>query len=111
MPGNLIGRMYNANVELLGPVALRSGRWHVPVILLLVVNEYGRLIRGVNHITIGVPREGQPADEMRVRLERIVIIIEKRGPRRTREDHGVIGAGAFQRLVVAGPDGLDVIRI
>ena len=48
---------------------------------------------------------------MRIGLERIIIVIEKYRPRCTRKNDRVTPARAFERLVVAGLNSLDMVRI
>ncbi len=111
MTRDVIARMHHAHVELIGPVALRIRGWQVPIVLLLVIHEYRRFARRVDHVTMRRLRQWQPADKVRVWFEGIVVIVEKRGPWRTREYDGVIGSRPFERLVVAGLDCLDVVRV
>ena len=111
MPRNILTRVNHTNFELIGPVSGRVCRRQMPVVLLLVIDQHRCFARRVNHITTRCLRERQPADEMRVGFEGIVIIVQEHGPRRARKYDRVAGARAFERLVMAGFDGLDMVWI
>ena len=101
MPGNVFVRVHHANLELIDPVSFRVGWRQMPVVFLLVIDQHRDFPRRVNHIRIRYLCERQPADEMWIGFERIVIVIQEHGPRCTRKNDRVAGACALERLVVA----------
>ena len=96
MTCDVIQRVYDAHVEIVRPVTIRVGWRRVPVVLLLVIDEDRLFAGGVDQVAERVFGQRQPADEMRIRLERIVVVVEEDELRRAGEDDGVPGTGDFQ---------------
>ena len=77
----------------------------------LVVKEYRFFTGRVDDVGQRHRNQGQPAHEMRVRLERVRMIIKKCDLGAAREHDGMGGAGLFKRIVVAREQGFHVCRI
>ncbi len=109
--GYVAGVADDAHVEMRRPETVRSARHHVPVVARLVVDEYRRLTGRVNDAGGRQCRQRRPADEMRVRFERKIIVVEESGLRATGVNDGVAGTSTFQCPVIAGADGVEVLWI
>ena len=83
----------------------------MPVITWLVIDQYRCLSGRVGDVAEWRICQRHPAHEVRVRLERIIVVIEKHADRRTGENHHVIGTGPLERPVVARLQGADMLRV
>ena len=101
-------RMHDADVEMIGPVAFGRTGHDVPIVAGLKVDE-DRGLAGRVH-DVGKRQVGQrcPADEMRVRLERVVIVVQERNLGSAGVDNRVAGASFVQRVIVPRRDGLQM---
>ena len=49
---DIVDRVHNPNIEMIGPVPLGIGWWRMPVILFLVIDQHGQFTRRMNQVTI-----------------------------------------------------------
>ncbi len=108
---DIVYRVHHPNIEMVGPVALRIGWRRMPVIFFLIIDQDGQLARRMDQIAIWRRRQRQPADEMRIGLERVVVVIQKYQPGRARKYDRVTRSRFFQRMVMALSYRLDMRRV
>jgi hypothetical protein len=74
---NLVRRMYDANVEMISPIATGFAWHNVPVVARLVVDENWLLAGRVDDVGKWQLRQRGPAYEVRIGLERVMVVVEK----------------------------------
>ena len=111
VPGDVVYRVHDSNIKMIGPVTLRVGRWRVPVILLLIIDKNGHFAWRMNQVAKGCRRQRQPTHEVRIGFERIVGVIQKHELWRTGKYDGVASARYLKRMVVPRLDRLDMRRV
>ena len=109
--GNVVNRVHDSDIEMIGPVTLRVGRRRVPVILLLIIDKNGHFAWRMNQVAKGCRRQRQPSHEVRIGFKRIVGVVQKHELWRTGKYDGVASAHYLKRMIVPGFDRLDMRRV
>ena len=109
--GDVLDRVHDANVELAGPETGRVRGRRVPVVLLLEVHQHRPFARRADDQRPRVGAQRRPGQEMRIGLERVVVVVEEHGTRCAGKDHGVRGTGPLQRPLVAGLDLAQMVGV
>ena len=77
-------------------------RWHdMPVVTRLVIDKFRSMTRRIDDVAEWIVGKRQPADEMWIRLERIVVVVEKDTNRCAGENNHVGGTSPLEGRIVA----------
>jgi hypothetical protein len=108
---DVIDRMNDPDVELVRPVTFGIRRWRMPVVLFLIVDKDWQFTRRMNQIAERHRCQRDPSDEMRIRPERIWLIIHERHVWCAGKDDRVTCPGFLQCVVMPRLHGLHVRRV
>ncbi len=99
------------DLEVLRPRGAGQRRRFVPVIVRLEYHETGPLARAEDQAGPGMREQRQPQHEMRVRIERMRLVIEEPHDVDAGSDHDRIEAALRQCGLEAAANGHEVLRV